>query len=126
MKEQTYALSEINRFATDLLPELTTKVVVFEGEMGMGKTTLIKALVSALGIDEVTASPTFGLVNHYENEAITVYHFDFYRVEDEDEAFEIGVDEYFYSGHWCFLEWAERIPIIFTRKIYETDVFKNQ
>ncbi|GIM53846.1 tRNA (adenosine(37)-N6)-threonylcarbamoyltransferase complex ATPase subunit type 1 TsaE [Capnocytophaga cynodegmi] len=105
--EITYSLSEIDAIARQILPLLSSKVVVFEGSMGMGKTTLIKSLVKALAIDDVTGSPTFGLVNHYESDDNIVYHFDFYRIEHEEEAFDIGFEEYLYSGAWCFIEWAE-------------------
>ncbi|CEN34660.1 tRNA (adenosine(37)-N6)-threonylcarbamoyltransferase complex ATPase subunit type 1 TsaE [Capnocytophaga cynodegmi] len=107
--EITYSLSEIDAVAQQILPLLSSKVVVFEGSMGMGKTTLIKSLVKALAIDDVTGSPTFGLVNHYESDDNIVYHFDFYRIEHEEEAFDIGFEEYLYSGEWCFIEWAERV-----------------
>lgn len=107
--EITYSLSEIDAVAQQILPLLSSKVVVFEGSMGMGKTTLIKSLVKALAIDDVTGSPTFGLVNHYESDDNIVYHFDFYRIEHEEEAFDIGFEEYLYSGAWCFIEWAERV-----------------
>lgn len=107
--EITYSLSEIDAVAQQILPLLSSKVVIFEGSMGMGKTTLIKSLVKALAIDDVTGSPTFGLVNHYESDDNIVYHFDFYRIEHEEEAFDIGFEEYLYSGAWCFIEWAERV-----------------
>ncbi|MDO4230416.1 MAG: tRNA (adenosine(37)-N6)-threonylcarbamoyltransferase complex ATPase subunit type 1 TsaE [Capnocytophaga sp.] len=116
--EITYSLSEINRIAEQVIPLFSSKVIVFQGSMGMGKTTFIKALVKALGIDDTTTSPTFGLVNHYENDNVTVYHFDFYRIERQEEAFDIGFEEYLYSGDWCFIEWAERVssylPDIYT------------
>ncbi|GET46749.1 tRNA (adenosine(37)-N6)-threonylcarbamoyltransferase complex ATPase subunit type 1 TsaE [Capnocytophaga felis] len=107
--EITYSLSEIDKIAQQIIPLLSSKIVIFEGSMGMGKTTLIKSLVKALGINDVVASPTFGLVNHYESDDNTVYHFDFYRIEREEEAFDIGFEEYLYSGAWCFIEWAERV-----------------
>jgi tRNA threonylcarbamoyladenosine biosynthesis protein TsaE len=79
--------------------------------MGVGKTTLIKALAKKLGVCEVTNSPTFSLVNEYQTtNNQTVYHFDFYRLNTEIEALDMGADEYLYSGNWCFIEWAEKIP----------------
>ena len=87
------------------------KIWVFEGNLGAGKTTLIRALAALLGVEDRVTSPTFSLVNEYRNHAGEVfYHFDFYRLEDPAEAFEIGVEEYFYSGHQCWIEWAEKIP----------------
>ncbi|ATA90724.1 tRNA (adenosine(37)-N6)-threonylcarbamoyltransferase complex ATPase subunit type 1 TsaE [Capnocytophaga canimorsus] len=110
MQTITYTLENIEETAKRLLPLLSEKVVVFEGSMGMGKTTLIKALVAALGITDTVGSPTYGLVNEYANTQHTVYHFDFYRITSEEEAFDMGIEEYLYSRNWCFIEWAEHIP----------------
>lgn len=107
--EFTYTLGEIDSIAEKLLPHLLHKVVVFKGGMGFGKTTLIKALVRALGSADNVSSPTFSLVNPYEGENCKIYHFDFYRIKNFDEAFDIGFEEYLYSGDWCFIEWAERV-----------------
>lgn len=107
--EFTYTLSEIDTIAEKILPYLQSKVVVFRGGMGFGKTTLIKALVRALGSTDNVSSPTFSLLNPYEGANDKIYHFDFYRIKNEEEAFEIGFEEYLYSGDWCFIEWAERV-----------------
>ena len=88
-------------------------IVLLHGEMGAGKTTLIKALCKCLGIKNIPSSPTFAIVNEYwtpQNEP--VYHFDFYRIEHPEEAVAIGVFEYIESGHYCFMEWAENIDTI--------------
>ena len=85
------------------------KVFIFEGEMGAGKTTFIKALCAELGVEDVVSSPTFSLVNEYARDTGVVYHFDFYRIRDIREAYDIGYEEYFYSGHICLIEWPERI-----------------
>lgn len=90
---------------------------LFEGEMGAGKTTLIKAICKQLGIIDETSSPTFALVNVYENaKGDEYYHFDFYRINDEVEAIDIGADEYIYSGRPCFIEWSEKIPSLKPQK----------
>ena len=107
--EFTYTLSEIDTIAEKILPCLQSKVVIFRGGMGFGKTTLIKALVRALGSTDNVSSPTFSLVNPYEGANDKIYHFDFYRIKNEEEAFDIGFEEYLYSGDWCFIEWAERV-----------------
>lgn len=87
------------------------RIWLFEGDMGAGKTTLIKAVCKELQIIDETSSPTFALVNVYENrKKEEFYHFDFYRIEDQMEAIDIGCDEYFYSGNYCFIEWSEKIP----------------
>jgi len=93
------------------------KIWVFDGQMGAGKTTLIKAICNELGIIDETSSPTFSLVNVYETkQGDEMYHFDFYRIKDEYEALDIGSDEYFYSGNFCFIEWAEKIPSLIPSK----------
>ena len=82
----------------------------FEGQMGAGKTTLIKALCKNLGVTSMVHSPTFSLVNEYiTSNRLTIYHFDFYRIMDEVEALDIGVEEYFDSGDFCFVEWPQKI-----------------
>ncbi|WP_106566188.1 tRNA (adenosine(37)-N6)-threonylcarbamoyltransferase complex ATPase subunit type 1 TsaE [Cecembia rubra] len=87
------------------------KIWVFKGQMGAGKTTLIKAISKWFEIEDVVSSPTFSIVNEYRNPRGQIfYHFDFYRIEDPNEVLEIGIDEYFYSGNICWLEWAEKIP----------------
>lgn len=75
----------------------------------MGKTTLIKELCKQLGVVENVSSPTFSIVNEYEAKEEKIYHFDFYRLKDEQEAFDLGYEEYFYSGNYCFVEWPEKI-----------------
>ena len=108
--EKTYSLSEIETVATNLLPHLTSKVILVNGEMGAGKTTMIKALCKALNSPDDVSSPTFSLINEYRtasNEPL--YHFDCYRIESEEEAYDFGAEEYLHSGHLCFIEWSENI-----------------
>src|SRR3984885_8559953 len=78
--------------------------------MGAGKTTLIKALCESLGTAEPVTSPTFSIVNEYEGAGNKIFHFDFYRLKNETEALDMGYEEYFYSGAYCFIEWPEKIP----------------
>jgi tRNA threonylcarbamoyladenosine biosynthesis protein TsaE len=85
------------------------RLVAFEGEMGAGKTTFIKSICNALGVKDVTSSPTFSIVNQYSSGEGKVYHFDFYRLSLPEEALGIGVEEYFSDGSWCLMEWPERI-----------------
>jgi len=109
--EIIFSLDEIKIVATKILSENPNKIILFNGTMGVGKTTIIKELAKLLGINEVTSSPTFSLVNEYRvNDNQYIYHFDFYRLKNEIEALDIGIDEYLYSGNWCFIEWAENIP----------------
>jgi tRNA threonylcarbamoyladenosine biosynthesis protein TsaE len=85
-------------------------VFAFYGKMGAGKTTFIKAVCEELGVDDTITSPTFAIVNEYEAaNGRPIYHFDFYRIKKVSEAYDIGCEEYFYSGHPCFIEWPELI-----------------
>lgn len=109
--EITFSLEEISAVAKQIIDQKPNKVILFHGEMGVGKTTLIKQLCKNLGVLETTSSPTFSLVNEYQTiDNQVVYHFDFYRLKQEIEALDMGVDDYLYSGNWCFIEWAEKIP----------------
>ena len=106
-----FSLLQLEDVAQKILIENTNKVILFHGEMGVGKTTLIKQLCKSLGVTDATSSPTFSLVNEYETTSNQlVYHFDFYRLNKETEALDMGIDDYLYSGNWCFIEWAEKIP----------------
>ena len=106
-----FSLHQLEDVAQKILNENPNKVILFHGEMGVGKTTLIKQLCKSLGVTEATSSPTFSLVNEYETTSNQlVYHFDFYRLNKETEALDMGIDDYLYSGNWCFIEWAEKIP----------------
>ena len=106
-----YSLEEINAIAKQILatPSLK-KIITFHAQMGAGKTTLIKELVKELGVKDNSSSPTFSLVNEYKTiDNQLIYHFDVYRLKSESEALDFGIDDYLYSGNWCFIEWPEKI-----------------
>ena len=105
------ALADLPRLASALLKaETLTKVWLFVGDMGAGKTTLIKEICRQLGVTDPMSSPTFSIINEYETTGgQKVFHFDFYRINKEVEAIDIGTEDYFYSGNYCFVEWPERI-----------------
>ena len=105
-------LEQLNSIAKQILDYTSThKKFAFYGEMGVGKTTLIKALSLQIGVTEIVSSPTFSIVNEYQaDESTKIYHFDFYRIEDEKEAYDMGYEEYFFSNAYCFIEWPEKIP----------------
>jgi tRNA threonylcarbamoyladenosine biosynthesis protein TsaE len=107
-----FTLEEIQQVAKQILATpLLKKVITFHATMGVGKTTLIKALVKEIGVQNNSSSPTFSLVNEYETQnGEIVYHFDLYRLNSEEEAYDMGLDEYFYSGNWCLIEWPEKTP----------------
>ena len=109
--EIIFLLDELENVAKKILSEQPKKVILFNGSMGVGKTTLIKEMAKKLGVVNTTSSPTFSLVNEYQiNDNQFIYHFDVYRLKNEIEALDMGIDEYLYSGNWCFIEWAENIP----------------
>ena len=106
----TFSIEQLDLVAKQILEQNLNKVLLFNGEMGAGKTTLIKKLCENLGVNEPTSSPTFSLVNeYYTTNNQYIYHFDCYRLKTEIEALDMGIDEYLYSGYWCFIEWAEKI-----------------
>jgi len=107
---KTYDLNKISNIAKDVISKAKHKIILFYGEMGSGKTTLIKEIVKQLGVEDTVNSPTFSLVNEYHTrKGEIIYHFDFYRIEHEEEALDIGIEEYFYSNHWCFIEWPNKV-----------------
>ena len=107
---KNYSLSELKEIAKEVIRISSHKTLLFYGSMGVGKTTLIKEICNELGIEDVAHSPTFSLVNEYQStDKEVVYHFDFYRIEDEEEAYDIGIEDYFYSNAWCLIEWPENI-----------------
>jgi len=107
--ELTYKLEELPKAVDTVLKQLNSKVVCFYGNMGAGKTTFIKAMVKALGSNDVVSSPTFSLVNPYLTEKDTIYHFDLYRVQDVEELYQIGIEVYLDSDAWILIEWPQII-----------------
>ncbi|MCF6348673.1 MAG: tRNA (adenosine(37)-N6)-threonylcarbamoyltransferase complex ATPase subunit type 1 TsaE [Flavobacteriaceae bacterium] len=106
----SYTLEQLPQIAQQIIAESSDKVLLFYGEMGVGKTTLIKEVVKQLEVNDVVTSPTFSLVNEYQSrKEETIYHFDFYRIDSEEEAMDIGIDDYFYSNSWCLIEWPEKV-----------------
>jgi len=110
LKSINYQLKDINLVIDFILKNITSKTLLFNGAMGSGKTTIIKSLVNRLGSTDNVSSPTFSIVNEYKLKESTVYHFDFYRIENESEALDIGIEDYISKNNWCFLEWSEKIP----------------
>ena len=127
---KNYSLLNLNQIAKDIIKNSKHKVLLFHGEMGVGKTTLIKEICKELGTDDITSSPTFSIVNEYITlNDETIYHFDFYRLNNEEEAYNIGVEDYFHTDAWCFIEWPSVIknllPLI-TNNIYLTKLDDDQ
>ena len=116
--------SELSGVANEVVKMLQDfPIVCFNGEMGAGKTTFIKVICEQLGVEDDMSSPTFSIVNEYRDRRDqSIYHFDFYRVESLREAIEIGVEEYFYSGDVCFIEWPEMINHLIPEQHLEINI----
>jgi tRNA threonylcarbamoyladenosine biosynthesis protein TsaE len=107
---KNYSLKNIPEIAAAIIASAKNKTLLFYGEMGVGKTTLIKEICNQLGVKDVAHSPTFSLVNEYiTSKNDKVYHFDFYRINNQEEALDMGIEEYLYNNYWCFIEWPSTI-----------------
>lgn len=107
MLKITYSLEDIEAIAKQIIAFSTSKVLLFNGDMGVGKTTLIKTLVRLLGSNDTISSPTYSLVNEYNTHNDSIFHFDLYRIQDIEELYNFGIEEYLYSNHWLLVEWPE-------------------
>lgn len=116
---------ELPRIAAEIRDAAADKKVwLLEGEMGAGKTTLIKAMALLYEVEDTVSSPTYALVNEYENSAgEQFYHFDLYRVKDQEEVQDIGISEYFYSGNICWVEWPSKIPDLLPDQYFKITIF---
>ena len=107
---KNYTLDRQPIIASEIISSVKNKKLLFYGPMGVGKTTLIKEMCNQLGVVDPITSPTFSLVNEYNtSKKSKVFHFDFYRIENEEEVLDIGIEEYFDSSYWCFIEWPNNI-----------------
>lgn len=123
--EINYTLNDLNQVAEQLLKSFTTKTLLVYGDMGTGKTTLIKALVKQLGSDDVVSSPTFSIVNEYETKNGLIYHFDLYRIKDVEEAYNFGIEDYIFSKHWSIIEWPQVIENMLPKQYDRIDLEIN-
>lgn len=115
--ELPLAAKEVLQFCGD------TKLLAFYGQMGAGKTTLIKAICEILDVEDVASSPTFSIVNEYRSEkGEKIYHFDFYRIKSVNEAYDMGYEDYFYSGNYCFIEWPDKITELLPEHYMKVDI----
>ena len=117
-------LSELTAIASKLLSAYPTgRVFALYGKMGAGKTTFIKELCCLLGATDIVQSPSFTIVNEYKtNSGESIYHFDFYRIKNIDEVLDIGYEEYFYSGNYCFIEWPEMIEQLLPNDVVKVSI----
>jgi tRNA threonylcarbamoyladenosine biosynthesis protein TsaE len=118
------SLEDSGKVIETILPLLINhKLVIFEGLMGSGKTTLIKKICQALGVIDQVNSPTYSLVNEYNtSNNNSIYHFDFYRINNLEEAFDMGAEEYFFSGNLCLIEWPDKIKEILPDKLLKISI----
>lgn len=121
-------LADLRGVASEILSKFNNdRIFCFYGEMGAGKTTLIKNMCGVLEVSEVTSSPTFSIVNEYVNKSDNViYHFDFYRINTITEVLDIGYEEYIYSGNYCFIEWAEKISELLSFDFVKVEIIETQ
>ncbi|WOD43340.1 tRNA (adenosine(37)-N6)-threonylcarbamoyltransferase complex ATPase subunit type 1 TsaE [Hwangdonia lutea] len=108
----SYELNDVEKVARKIIENATSKTILFYGNMGVGKTTLIKAIVNVLGSNDEVSSPTFSIVNEYETDDGLIYHFDLYRISDIEEAYNFGIEDYLDSEHWKLIEWPEKIESV--------------
>lgn len=121
--EYIYELNQIDEVAQHIIAQLKYPTILFYGDLGAGKTTLIKALVKALGSDDSVSSPTFSLINEYKTrDGDTIYHLDLYRLKEENEAYDIGIEEILDSGSLKFIEWPQKINNLIDNNVHSAKI----
>lgn len=115
-------LPSVAKQLIDFVSKTEQKILLFYGEMGAGKTTLIKAFCAALGVEDTVSSPTFSIVNEYHYPKGIIYHFDCYRLKNQAEALDIGMEEYLYSDNYCLIEWPEKIPDLLPENYFKISI----
>ena len=114
-----FKINDIDTLAKELSTLISHSIILFDGSMGMGKTTLIKALCNRLNVIDTVSSPTFSLINEYKTkDGKSIYHFDCYRLETPEEAYDFGAEEYLDSGSICLIEWAEKIQPLLPQEVH--------
>jgi tRNA threonylcarbamoyladenosine biosynthesis protein TsaE len=107
---KNYSLENLAEIASLIISNAKNKTILFYGEMGVGKTTLIKEICKQLEVVDTISSPTFSLVNEYKtSKNVSIYHFDFYRITNQEEALDMGIEEYLYNNDWCLIEWPQNV-----------------
>ncbi|MEM7087710.1 MAG: tRNA (adenosine(37)-N6)-threonylcarbamoyltransferase complex ATPase subunit type 1 TsaE [Bacteroidota bacterium] len=124
--EIAYTIQELPKIAGMILANTTSKTLLFYGDMGVGKTTLIKELAKKIGVQDTLSSPTFSIVNEYLLDSDKLFHFDFYRIKSAEEVLDIGIEDYFESPHWKLIEWPEKIEGLLPMENSKIQLTKNQ
>ncbi len=121
-------LEQINSAARQFIDNIgDRKVFAFYGKMGAGKTTFTKAICEELQVSDVITSPTFAIINEYESPEVgTIYHFDFYRIKKLEEVYDMGYEDYFYSGRLCFIEWPELVEDLLPENVTKVTIVENE
>lgn len=121
--QKVYSLQEVHQIADWIINNCQSQNLLFYGEMGVGKTTLIKSIVNKLGSQDQVTSPTFSLVNEYHAGNHKIFHFDFYRINSEEEVYDIGIEDYFLNEKdWILMEWPELIPNLVPEKFSKISI----
>lgn len=123
--EFNYTQTDLPKIAKQIIDSATSKIFLFYADMGVGKTTLIKEILKQLGVKEFSGSPTFSIVNEYELANGFIYHFDFYRINNIEEAYDIGLEDYLDGGHYIFVEWPEKVKGLLPQNSMEIIINKN-
>ena len=127
MEIQINDLDHIRETAREFIDNMgNRKVFAFYGKMGAGKTTFIKAVCEELGVEDVITSPTFAIINEYSGKDDTIYHFDFYRIKKLEEVYDMGYEDYFYSGVLCFIEWPELIEEVLPEDAVKVQIIEKE
>ena len=127
MEIQINDLDHIRETAREFIDNMgNRKVFAFYGKMGAGKTTFIKAVCEELGVEDVITSPTFAIINEYSGKDDTIYHFDFYRIKKLEEVYDMGYEDYFYSGAICFIEWPELIEEVLPEDAVKVQIIEKE
>ncbi|MDG1328260.1 MAG: tRNA (adenosine(37)-N6)-threonylcarbamoyltransferase complex ATPase subunit type 1 TsaE [Flavobacteriaceae bacterium] len=124
--EYKFNVNDLPHIAKEILLKVPNKTLLFYGSMGVGKTTLIKEISKQLGVTDIINSPTFSLVNEYEIVNDKIYHFDFYRIKTEEEALDIGIEDYFFSEYWKLIEWPEKVSNLLPPNSTKIKMHKNK
>ena len=126
-KIEIKSLEKMGEAAREFISKMgEAKVFAFYGKMGAGKTTFIKAVCEELGVSDVITSPTFAIINEYEATSGTIYHFDFYRIKKLEEVYDMGYEDYFYSGALCFIEWPELIEEVLPEDAVKVEITEKE